>query len=61
MNRVVKPAISVFRTPLNEVEEARLDEVADAEIDAGQFVPHEQIRTWLSKLAKGQKAAPPKA
>jgi len=51
----------VFDTPLDEANEARLDMMADAEIDAGKGVPHEKVREWLAKLAKGERAPPPKA
>jgi len=54
-------AKSVFETPLNDAEEARLDALADAEIDAGEGIPHEQVREWLKKLAKGEKVPPPSA
>jgi len=54
-------AKSVFDTPLDKSEEARLDAVADAEIDAGKGVPHEKVREWLLKLAKGEKVPPPTA
>jgi len=54
-------AKSVFDTPLDEDEEARLDAIADAEIDAGKGVPHEKVREWLSKLAKGERLPPPTA
>jgi predicted transcriptional regulator len=52
---------SVFETPLDEVEEARLDAIADAEIEAGKGVPHERVREWLAKLAKGERLPPPSA
>jgi hypothetical protein len=52
---------SIFDIPLDEAEEARLDAEADAEIDAGKGVPHERVREWLLKLAKGKRAPPPKA
>jgi predicted transcriptional regulator len=51
----------VFDTPLDEANEARLDMIADAEIDAGKGVPHEKVREWLAKLAKGERAPPPTA
>jgi predicted transcriptional regulator len=54
-------AKSVFDTPLDSAEEARLDAIADAEIDAGKGVPHEKVREWLEKLAKGEKVPPPAA
>jgi hypothetical protein len=46
---------SVFDIPPDEAIEA----AADAEIDAGNGVPHEVVREWLLKLAKGEKAPPP--
>jgi predicted transcriptional regulator len=52
---------SVFDIPPNEVEEARLDAIADAEIDAGLGVPHTKVREWLLKLAQGKRAPPPTA
>ncbi len=54
-------ATSVFETPLDDAEEARLDRIADAEIDAGKGVPHEKVRVWLAKLAKGERVDPPEA
>ena len=50
---------SVFDLPPDEAEEARLDAKAEAEIDAGKGVPHEQVREWLIKLGKGEKVPPP--
>jgi len=50
---------SIFDTPLDDAEEARLDAIADAEIDAGKGVPHEVVREWLAKLAKGERVPPP--
>ncbi len=52
---------SVFDTPLDDAEEARLDAIADAEIDAGKGVSHEVVREWLAKLAKGKRVSPPSA
>ena len=52
---------SVFETPLDDAEEARLEALADAEIDAGQGVPHAKLREWLAKLAKGESVPPPTA
>jgi hypothetical protein len=37
-------AKSISDTPPDEVEEARLDALADAEIEAGEGVPHENVR-----------------
>lgn len=52
---------SVFDTPLDDVEEARLDALAEAEIEAGQGVPHERVTEWLLRRAKGEKASVPTA
>jgi predicted transcriptional regulator len=52
---------SIFDMPLDEAEEARLDAIALAELDAGQGVPHERVREWLAKLGRGEKAPPPTA
>ena len=52
---------SVFEIAPDDAEEARLDNVADAEIDAGQGVPHEKVRAWLLRLAKGEVVPPPTA
>jgi predicted transcriptional regulator len=52
---------SVFETPLDDADEARKDAAADAEIEAGQGVPHERVREWLKKLGQGEKAPIPTA
>jgi predicted transcriptional regulator len=52
---------SVFDTPLDEAEEARLDEAALADVRAGNGVPHSKVREWLMKLARGERAPPPTA
>jgi hypothetical protein len=52
---------SILDLPLDEAEEARLDAEADAAIEAGKGVPHERVRDWLLKLAKGVKTPPPEA
>jgi hypothetical protein len=57
----ISDAKSVFDTPLDETDEARLDAIADAEIDAGKGVPHARVREWLTKLAKGERLPPPSA
>ena len=49
---------SIFDTPLDE---AYLDAAANAEIEAGKGVPHERVREWLLRLAKGEKVPPPTA
>ncbi len=38
---------SIFDIDLDEAEEARLDAMADAEIESGQFVTHERVSAWL--------------
>jgi predicted transcriptional regulator len=43
---------SVFDETDQEAE-ARAIAEAEAEIDAGLGVPHEKVRQWLMKLAKG--------
>jgi len=50
---------SIFDIPPDEAEEARLDAVAEAEIDAGKGIPHERVREWLLRLAKGERVPPP--
>jgi hypothetical protein len=50
---------SIFAVPLDEVEEARFDEAAEAEIDAGHGVLHSQVREWLAKRGRGEKVPPP--
>jgi predicted transcriptional regulator len=52
---------SVFDIPADEAAEARLDAIADAEIDAGAGVPHDKVRAWLRQLGKGEKVPPPRA
>ena len=52
---------SILDLPLDEAEEARLDAEADAEIEAGKGVPHERVREWLLRLARGEKVPPPEA
>jgi len=50
---------SIFDLEPDEAHEARLDAEAEADYQAGRFVPHEQVREWLLKLAKGEKTPPP--
>jgi predicted transcriptional regulator len=38
---------SIFDLEPDEAEEARLDAAADAEIEAGHFVPHDKVVEWL--------------
>jgi len=51
-------AKSIF-DEIDEAEEARAIAEAEAEIDAGQGVPHKKVRQWLRKLAKGKVNLPP--
>jgi predicted transcriptional regulator len=39
--------------------EARAIAEAEAELDAGKGVPHEKVREWLLKLARGEVTPPP--
>ena len=41
-------------------EAARLDARGLADIAAGRVVPHERVREWLAKLAKGIREPPPR-
>jgi predicted transcriptional regulator len=50
-----------FDTELDEAQEARLDAEAQADVAAGRVVPHERVREWLIKLAKGIREPPPRA
>ena len=52
---------SIFDLPPDEAEEARLDAIGLAELDAGQGVPHERVREWLIRRGKGEKVMPPTA
>ena len=40
----------VFDMSVDEEEEARLDALAEAEIDAGLFVTHERVVEWSNSL-----------
>ena len=37
------------------------DAAAEADFAAGRVVPHERVREWLMRLAKGEKVPPPEA
>jgi len=50
---------SIFDIEPDEALEARLDAEAEADYQAGRFVPHEQVREWLLKLARRDGATPP--
>ncbi len=49
---------SVFDRIDSEAE-ARAIAEAEAELDAGKGIPHEKVREWLLKLAKGEITPPP--
>jgi predicted transcriptional regulator len=38
---------SIYDNEPDEAEEARLDALADAEIEAGQFVTYQRVGEWL--------------
>ncbi len=38
---------SIFEPEKDAEQEARLDALADAEIDTGRFVPHADVAKWL--------------
>lgn len=50
---------SVSDSILGESEESRPDALAEADIAAGQGIPHEHVREWLALRAKGKKVPPP--
>jgi len=52
---------SLFETQPDAAHEARLDAEAEADCAAGRLVPHERVRAWLAKLARGQREPPPDA
>jgi hypothetical protein len=52
---------SIFDMPPDAAAEARLDAEAEADVAAGQVVPHERVREWLKRLVKGEKVPPPEA
>jgi predicted transcriptional regulator len=54
-------AKSIFDIEPDVAFEARLDAEAEAEIDAGQGVPHQRVREWLTRLAAGERLSPPTA
>ena len=49
---------SVFEK-IDDESEARAIAEAEAELDAGKGIPHEKVREWLLKLAKGKILPPP--
>ena len=40
-------------------DEAEAQAIAEAELDAGKGIPHERVREWLLKLARGEITPPP--
>jgi predicted transcriptional regulator len=50
---------SIFDMEPDAAHEARLDAEADADYAAGRFVPHDRVREWLKKLARGERIPPP--
>ena len=52
---------SIFDMEADEALEARLDAEAEAAYAAGRVVPHERVREWLTKLARGERVPPPRA
>jgi predicted transcriptional regulator len=52
---------SIFDIPPDDDHEACLDAEACPAYKAGRFVPHDRVREWLAKLAKGEKVPPPRA
>jgi predicted transcriptional regulator len=40
-------------------EEAAAIAEAEAELDAGKGIPHEKVREWLLRLARGEIVPPP--
>jgi predicted transcriptional regulator len=51
---------SIFDIEPDEAEEARLDAVAEAEIEAGQFVPHDKVVEWLKSWGTPEELPCPK-
>jgi predicted transcriptional regulator len=52
---------SIFDMEPDAATEERLDAEAEADYAAGRFVPHERVREWLLKLARGKKVPPPES
>jgi predicted transcriptional regulator len=52
---------SIFDIEPDEAHEARLDAEAQTAARAGRVVPHERVREWLMKLARGERAPRPRA
>lgn len=59
---MAEPSVkSIFDIESDAATEKRLDAEAEADYAAGRFVPHERVREWLLKLARGEKVPPPEA
>ena len=52
-----KPS-NVFEPENDEAEERAIAE-AEADLEAGRVVPHDQVRTWLDELAAGKRRPRP--
>jgi predicted transcriptional regulator len=52
---------SIFDIEPDASHEARLDAEAEAAVREGRVVPHERVREWLIKLARGEREPPPRA
>ncbi len=52
---------AIFDVDPDAALEAQLDAEAEAAYAAGRVVPHEKVRKWLLKLAKGERVPPPRA
>ena len=52
---------SIFDLDADDAVEARLDAEAEADYAAGRVISHENMRAWLTKLAKGERVPAPDA
>jgi hypothetical protein len=50
---------SIFDGEPNPTDDVRLDAQADAEIEAGQFIPHSKVVTWLQSWSTANKLPRP--
>ncbi|MDR3524072.1 MAG: CopG family transcriptional regulator [Acetobacteraceae bacterium] len=50
---------SIFNPPRDAVEESRLDALADADIEAGRFVAHDDVVKWLQSWGTSDKLPRP--
>ena len=51
---------SIFDPGPDAAEEARLDAVADSEIEAGHLVPHAEVAKWLQSWGTPNRLPRPK-